>query len=272
MAAEQKPMPHSDLSSASFWLTVVTVVRNDLKGFQSTLQSLATQNLEGVQFVVVDGSDSRRDISSALASFPTLVHEYVWAEPQGVYSAMNKGLELAKGEYTLFANAGDFFYDSSTLEILRGKVAKCGAPWVVGRVCISEQSGKTVVTPVLDFAEEKSRLFARGNFPPHQGTLVGSQLLKSLGGFSLDYLIAADYHVALRLSDMSNPLIIDQVIMTFNEGGTSTLNWKKSFNEFHRARCEVFQPRGFARARELLNTRWHFAQVWVYRSVLKRSE
>lgn len=272
MAVEPTPLPDSDSPGTSPWLTVVTIVRNDPEGFQATLQSLAGQDLRGVQFVVVDGSDSPQEIPALLAEFSTLVNDYVWAEPRGIFSAMNMGMELAQGDFILFANAGDSFYDTLTLEMLRGKVAKSGALWVVGRVCIAEESGKNVITPVFDFAREKSRLFARGMFPPHQGTVVRTQLLVSLGGFSTEYTIAADYHVALLLSEVADPLVIDQVIMTFHEGGTSTINWKDSFKEFHRARNEVFNPRGIVSARETFDTQWHFAKVWVNRSVLKRSE
>ena len=248
------------------WLSVVTVVRNDPQGFESTIQSLARQDLTGVQFVVIDGSDDRDEIPQILSGFPELSSNYFRQKPEGIYSAMNAGLEVAVGEYVLFANAGDTFYSDYVLANIRQSLCGDSPAWMVGRVCIIDTDGNSVVTQPLNFEAERARLFARGFFPPHQATIVRSETLRSLGGFSQRYSIAADYHAALRLAELSPPLITDVVIISFSEGGVSTQRWRESFKEFHKARLEVYTPRGTKRVMELVDTYWHFSRVWVYRN------
>lgn len=252
------------------WLTVVTVVRNDPQGFESTIQSLTRQDVTSVQFIVIDGSDDLNEIPQLLSRFPELSSNYHRQMPEGIYSAMNAGLELAAGEYVFFANAGDTFYSDSVIANIRQCLLDDGPDWLVGRVCVIDSDGNSVITPTIDFDAERAHLFARGVFPPHQATIARTEILRSLGGFSHRYAIAADYHAALRLAELSPPLITDEVIMSFREGGVSTQRWQESFNEFHEARIEVYAPRGTKRVLELVDTYWHFSKVWLYRNVMNK--
>jgi len=252
------------------WLSVVTVVRNDVKGFESTIISLQGQVRDGVEFIVVDGSSDPDEIPRVLEQFSDLNAIYKYVQPTGVYPAMNVGLELARGEYILFANAGDSFTSGEVLGHMR-KIVEQRAPfWIVGRVCIVDVQGHSVITDLINFSKERSRLFARGKFPPHQATIARVKTLRSLGGFSGEYSVAADYHVALKLGEIAPPHITDQVLMAFSEGGLSTQQWQKSFGEFHRARQAVYAPRGVARWVELSDTYWHYFRVWVFRNIFAR--
>ena len=257
-------------SPETTWLSVVTVVRNDLEGFSATVRSLAQQDLSRVQFIVVDSSDDAGEIKGILKNFPEVSFEYHWVPAEGIYSAMNNGLRVARGDYIHFANAGDVYYSSSTLYSLRQQVIPVTPEWVIGRISILSEHGDHVVTPTINYRREKKRLFARGIFPAHQGTLIRTELLRSLGGFDTGYLIAADYHAALRMSVISDPLVLSEVIMVFKEGGTSTRQWRESFREFHRARKNVFRPRGVSSMREYLDSYMHAGKVWFYRDVLER--
>ncbi len=252
------------------WLSVVTVVRNDEVGFTATAESMAQQNLTGVEYIVIDSSDSREEVPAVLRRLPELDAQYQWLPAQGIYPAMNAGLDNARGTYILFANSGDHFHEHSTLERLHEILDRESPLWLVGRVCVVDELGTEAMTGKLDFHRERAHHFARGVFPPHQATVVRTQTLRELQGFSTEYVISADYHAALRLGEISIPLVTDQVIMSFHEGGTSTHAWQESFMEFHRARRNVYSLRGWAGIRERWNTLWHFGKVWVYKQLVQR--
>ncbi len=257
-------------SAGDPWLSVITVVRNDPEGFQLTLASLQSQELAGVEFVVIDSSDNRAEIPALLESCPEISVNYYWVEPRGIYAAMNTGIDIAKGEYVFFANAGDSFFSDSVLASMRNLLNGAEPVWVVGRVHIIETNGNVVTTSRLNFEAERDRLFARGIFPPHQATVVRTRELKSIGGFSEQFAIAADYHAALKLAKISTPVVVDNVFMTFHEGGVSTQQWRESFKEFHQARLDVFAPIGIARLVETFDTYRHYATVWLHRNVMSR--
>ncbi len=249
------------------WLSVVTVVKDDLEGFQRSIDSLSEQSLVGVELVVVDSSADSLEISRFLSGCAIPDYQCEWVEPRGIYSAMNQGLELARGDYIYFLNAGDSFFDQLVLGDLGVLVAESSPAWIIGRVQILEQTGESVTSALWDYETEKKALFARGLFPPHQGTVVKTEVLRSVGGFNERFVIAADYAAALSLSQVHDPLMTERVIATFFEGGVSTTRWQDSFREFHYARREVLAPRGLAALEERFRYWRHFLSVWLVRKV-----
>jgi glycosyltransferase involved in cell wall biosynthesis len=253
------------------WLTVVTVVKNDIAGLEKTIRSLVEQvDLSGVEYLVIDSSVNSTATETAVSDSLISGARFNWCEPQGIYAAMNIGLSLARGRYIYFLNAGDLLADPRVLADLKHSMNDIDPVWVVGRVEISGASGNTVLSKNWDFHSEKKALFARGIFPPHQGTIVRTESLREVGGFDSEYLISADYAAALSLSLLSDPLMTARVIARFTEGGISTWNWKESFREFHSARRSILEPKGFSSVREYFNYWKHFASVWLIRS-LRRS-
>ena len=250
------------------WLTVVTVVKDDLAGLEKTIRSLVEQvDLAGVEYWVVDSSENSAAVETVVKDSLIVGALFSWCEPQGIYAAMNTGLSLARGKYIYYLNAGDLLADPQVIADLKQTIEAVNPVWIVGQVEISEASGKTVVSESWDYHAEKRALFARGAFPPHQGTIVRTESLRAAGGFNTWYSISADYAAALSLSLVSDPFMTDRVIATFFEGGVSTERWQDSFREFHQARTLILKPRGFASLVERFHYGKHFASVWLVRNI-----
>jgi GT2 family glycosyltransferase len=255
--------------SAEPWLTVVTVVRDDLAGLQRTCSSLAEQDLTGVDYVVVDSSADRASVTAATTA-AGLDARHQWVEPAGVYPAMNHGLSLASGTYTYFLNAGDALYGPDVLQLVHAALLSTDASWAFGPVEVVSRDRTRTITPPWDFSRERDLSFSRGHFPPHQGTFVRTSLLRDIGGFDPSYTIVADYAAFLRLSQVTDPLVLDSVIATFVEGGVSTTRWKASIREFHQARRRILGPTGPAAWRERYETTAQFVRLFVVRDLLRR--
>ena len=256
-------------------LTVVTVTRNDHVGLARTAQSIAEQmspSADALEWLVISGSDDVGSDEAVLRS--SLVQrppQLIVRKPQGVYAAMNAGLEAASGTFVHFLNSGDTFADPQSLDcIVEAVRSDTDLQWVVGRVRIIDRTGRSITSRSWRFPEEQHYCFARGVFPPHQATIVRTETLRQLGGFDTEYSIAADYHASLRLSLIAEPRMIDMVIAEFLEGGVSTTRWKHAAAEFHRARLEVLAPSGSARLLEGWNTAKGFVAQFVYRDLLRR--
>lgn len=262
------------MTVTSPWLTIATVVKDDPDGLRATAASVASQSLDGVQFLVVDGS-ADRGASPAVLAAPDLAEvqgclQYLWAAPQGIYTAMNSALSSAAGDYILFLNAGDTLASPGVIAAVREVLLGSGAEWAYGPVEIAELNGTVVITPPWDFKAEQRRCFARGHFPCHQGTFARVEALRRHGGFDTSYTIAADYASFLHLATTSPPVVLDVVIARFVEGGASTQHWARSFAEFHRARRSILRPRGASAAREYALTGLQFAKVGAYRGLIQR--
>lgn len=255
------------------WLTIATVVKDDAEGFARTWASVGSQDLTGVEIVIVDSSSASHRamvvnmVESGLAAAGVT---YEWREPTGIYPAMNEALDLASGDYIVYLNAGDELFDAGTLTCLRTSLLASRPEWAFGPVEIIEADGLRVITPPWDYAAERRALFSRGHFPAHQGTVVRRDLLTQVGGFDTAYPISADYACFLRLSQVADPVELPFVLARFHEGGVSTTAWQQSFREFHRARREILRPRGVTYLREQWETVRHHALVYAHRELRPR--
>ena len=236
------------------WLSIITVVKDDPEGFARTTESIAGQNLKGVEWVVIDGSGNAALIPGILAHQAPLNATYAWHEPRGVYSAMNTGLAQASGTYAYFANAGDTFYDSDSVSVIHDVISRDSPVWMFGQACFVDGSGSRVTPPPLDYAREKELSFSRGRFPPHQGTVASREALLSFGGFDSTFRVSADYAAFLRLSLLADPAMTTRTIATFHNGGLSSTAWRESVRDMHRARLEILRPTGLRALRERLET------------------
>ena len=246
-------------------LSVITVVKDAEMDFAQTLRSVQMQQGSQFEYVVVDSSGDREAISSQVQD---LLIEYFWVAPRGIYSAMNFGLECAKGDYVYFLNAGDTLVGDSVMEEVSNNLCKYQPTWMYADVLMTDPSGRKEEIPHWDYREERSHLFSRGHFPCHQGTFVKRTVLTELGGFDTRFEVAADYKAFLRLSTIDDPIKLEAVVADFKLGGQSSQRWLQGIIEFHQARRTVFTPTGMDSLRELRNSVAVLAKTMLYKGLL----
>ena len=105
-------------------ITVVTVVFNGEATLEQTIQSVVNQTYDNVEYIVVDGNSMDKTLD-IIKKYEDKI-DYWQSEPdKGIYDAMNKGIELANGDWINFMNSGDSFSSQSVIEqIFYGKCLK----------------------------------------------------------------------------------------------------------------------------------------------------
>lgn len=98
------------------FFSIITVTYNAEKDIKKTLESIKSQSFKDYELLVIDGGSS--DLTVALANdYRGLIDNMSISSESdnGIYDAMNKGVQKSKGEYIYFLNAGDFFVDCNVL-------------------------------------------------------------------------------------------------------------------------------------------------------------
>jgi glycosyltransferase involved in cell wall biosynthesis len=90
-------------------ISVITVVKNDLTRLKKTISSLQEfyQN-HNFEHIIIDGKSKDNTchfVRQLKVSSKNLI--YKSANDYGIYDAMNKGIDLCRGSFVLFLNAGD---------------------------------------------------------------------------------------------------------------------------------------------------------------------
>ena len=98
-------------------ISIITVVYNGEKFLEKTIQSVINQTYKNIEYIIIDGgsTDATVDI---IKKYEEYISYWVSEKDAGIYDAMNKGIQIAKGEWLNFMNAGDSFYDDGIVSFV----------------------------------------------------------------------------------------------------------------------------------------------------------
>lgn len=94
--------------------SIITINYNNLSGLQTTYESIISQRCHDWEWIVIDGGSTKGD-RDFIEQHQSEMAYWCSESDRGVYHAMNKGTRQAKGDYLIFMNSGDTFYDDNVL-------------------------------------------------------------------------------------------------------------------------------------------------------------
>jgi glycosyltransferase involved in cell wall biosynthesis len=95
-------------------VSIITVVRNAESSIEGTIASIISQNYPNIEYIVLDGQSQDRT-NSIIQNYSDNIDIYISESDKGIFDAMNKGAELASGDWIIYMNAGDRFYANDSL-------------------------------------------------------------------------------------------------------------------------------------------------------------
>ena len=95
-------------------LSVITVVYNNVQDVERTVLSVLGQTYDNVEYIIIDGLSTDGTLA-VINKYADGISKFISEKDKGIYDAMNKGLDMASGDYVIFMNSGDEFYDAETV-------------------------------------------------------------------------------------------------------------------------------------------------------------
>jgi glycosyltransferase involved in cell wall biosynthesis len=197
-------------------LTIITVLKDDLVGFERTLNSIKSQNTFQFEYLVIDGSIEATGLKVQQGTKSIPYCSYFFRQPAGIYDAMNFGVACATGDYVLFLNAGDIFVSSFVVSDLLSKLIEHPNVDVFAFSVVYFTPQKFIYSiNIPSIQDEKFALFH------HQGVLMNRKTFNSLGGFNLNLELAADGELLDRALQRGTVQTDDNIISAFDMTGVS---------------------------------------------------
>lgn len=219
--------------------TVITVCYQAEECIEKTIRSVLEQTYTDYEYLVIDGlsADGTAEIAASYtAAFEKKGINYAVTSERdrGIYHAMNKGIERTKGQWMVFLNAGDTFYDSCVLRQVSGTVQTDA-----GVICGATYMKKDGMYKIERPASEKK---LPENMPAcHQSIFWESGLLKKYK-YDERYRICADRECLTRYQrDGIGFLNIDAIISVYTWDGVSSHEIKKMAEEIWKIRRTLFR-------------------------------
>ena len=216
-------------------ISVISITLNDRDGLTRTVKSLQSQvDAPEYEHIVVDGV-SEYDVAKLLAELGSLAKLYQGPDA-GLYDAMNRGTDLATGDYLLYLNGGDILADPGTLACVEASLTLDGPDFLWGDSFERQLDGE-----VRYKRSRPMKHLPMGMISHHQAMFFRRAVLEDNAiRYNLNYRIAADYDFVLRhVAASSSHSYLPVPICVFERGGTS-------FLKRNQARREQFQIRRIA--------------------------
>jgi glycosyltransferase involved in cell wall biosynthesis len=196
-------------------LSIVTINLNNLGGLTRTLKSLVPLAVQReIQLIGIDGGSIDGSADVVREFYRT--HTYEIGCDNGIYDAMNKGLNLSLGKFVFWLNSGDDLLLTG-FESMLSVLQESDADIVTGAVVVKKQD--TQETNYIHFPKKEdipSRTF------PHQATFFRRETLVKHKGYDCRYRILADRELILRICKAEPLVIITNIpVANYYEGGIS---------------------------------------------------
>lgn len=194
------------------------------------------------EYIIVDGASTDGSVE-VLKGISKKNVRYISERDDGIYSAMNKGVKMAKGEYILFVNSGDVLGGPKVLNNFINYIDKYKnlsgyfgiKSYANFDIATNEFSLNRVWKPGL----HKRWKYLFGWMIPHQALLVKRNLFEKYGDFDKEFNIAADYDWLLRVFYVNKESVkyCNFNVIIMENGGVSN----SSFSNVLKANFEVIK-------------------------------
>ena len=104
-------------------ITVITVVFNGEKHLENTILSVLNQTYQNIEYIIIDGGSSDETVN-IIKKYEHAIDYWCSEKDNGIYDAMNKGIDLVAGEWINFMNSDDKYFGNSTIEIISENISK----------------------------------------------------------------------------------------------------------------------------------------------------
>lgn len=95
-------------------ISVIIVCKNERATIEKTIESVLSQSYKNYEIIVLDGNSTDGTLEE-LEKYKDKI-KLVLGKENGIYNAMNDGIELAKGEILYFLNANDSLFSNDVFE------------------------------------------------------------------------------------------------------------------------------------------------------------
>ncbi len=199
-------------------VTIITVCLNSSRTLEQCIQSVLNQTHANIEYIIIDGCSLDGTIE-LIRQFKDAVDYYVSEPDSGLYHAMNKGLELAGGDYILILNSDDWLVPDCIENLLLAK-GYSGTDFVSGLAQYVDQDGN----PVQIMRSMPFDAGVRLRMPLRHGTmLLSAQIYNDVGPYDTTYGIIADFHLTIKLFDKGfTHYEIPRPLMFFRNTGVSS--------------------------------------------------
>lgn len=222
-------------------VSVITVCRNE-KNIRYTCESVVNQTFQDFEWIVIDGCSTDNTLE-IINEYEKKIDVLISEPDKGIYSAMNKGINKANGEWLIFLNGGDQFNNFYVLEKVFLNQNYDGVSVLYGNEERFLADGRNTIYYVPELIP---KYFMCYQAFPHQSMFYRKYMFEKYGGYDETYRITGDSEKNTQLLLAHEKFQhIDVIVSTFVlDGISNNRKYKKLLEEEkYRRRIKYYSKR-----------------------------
>ena len=208
-------------------LSVITIVYNNVNDIERTMLSVLGQTYPNIEYILIDGL-SKDGTLGVIKRYEKRIAKFISEKDDGIYDAMNKGLELATGDYVIFMNSGDEFYDAETVAAVFA--TEPDADIYYGETEMIDSNGQSLGQRRHKAPAQLTwRSFKFGMSVSHQAIYIKQDLLEP---YDDKYELSADIDWIIRAAKKAKKIVnVNRYVAKYLVGGMSKTRHSQSLME-----------------------------------------
>jgi glycosyltransferase involved in cell wall biosynthesis len=217
-------------------ISIITVCYNSQETIFDTIQSVYEQSFDNIEYIVIDGGSSDNTLRIVNSFTDKMKITIVSETDNGIWDAMNKGINYANGDLICFLNSDDCFSSPTILNELIATLKKKKLDAIFGYVDIVSYKDPKTILRKYRVKKLSTWLLRMGIMPPHPGFICKADFFERYGSFKIDINIAPDFELMVRffLKGQLKAGLLPKVVVNMKNGGISNKNLKFILTRYKR--------------------------------------
>jgi glycosyltransferase len=211
-------------------VSIITATYNNENTILDTIVSVTCQTYPEIEHIIVDGLSSDKTLE-IINRTPNRVSKIISEHDNGIYDALNKGINAATGNIVCFLHADDLFADHLVIEDIVKLFKLTNTDSVYADLQYVSRSNTDKVVRYWKSGVFSLNKLKWGWMPPHPTFVVKKKIYLSFGLFDTNFKISADYDVILRFLGVGKITVsyLPRVTVKMRVGGKSNKSLSNIF-------------------------------------------
>lgn len=178
--------------------SIITATRNSAATIEDALLSVADQDYPAIEHIIVDGN-STDDTLKIIEKHSARIAKVITGADQGIYNALNRGIEAATGDVIGILHSDDIYLHSSVISEYAKVFVKESCDAVYADLMYVDRKNPLNIVRSWKSGDYLPGAFLNGWMPPHPTFFLKRSIYLRYGVYREDFRTAADYELMLRM-------------------------------------------------------------------------
>lgn len=203
-------------------ISLITVTYNSEKYLEECIRSVIKQNYKNIEHIIVDGKSTDGTVS-IIERYSPHISKWISEKDNGIYHAINKGMQMATGDIIGLLNSDDIFASSDVITTIANCFTMNKVDSLYGDLVYVDQHDIGRVIRTWKGQNYNRERFKYGWMPAHPTFYFRKELVSQLGAYESHYFTAADYELMARYLFLHkvSAMYLPKLIVRMRMGGVS---------------------------------------------------